>query len=144
MGDAVYMAAIAVGSMVFNIIYWLFSFLRFGTGGLTAQAFGESSSCAGNQNECCRILVRSLLTSAIIALLLLLLRNPLFSIGMWAINPDAEIMPIIKTYYDICICGTIPSLALYAMTGWFVGMQTDHQSESTADKDVCADVCNEM
>ena len=123
MGDAVYMAAIAVGSMVFNIIYWLFSFLRFGTGGLTAQAFGESSSCAGNQNECCRILVRSLLTSVIIALLLLLLRNPLFSIGMWAINPDAEIMPIIKTYYDICIWGTIPSLALYAMTGWFVGMQ---------------------
>ena len=41
MGDARYMAAIAVGAMLFNIMYWMFSFLRFGTGGLTAQAFGK-------------------------------------------------------------------------------------------------------
>ena len=41
MGDARYMAAIAVGAMLFNIMYWMFSFLRFGTGGLTAQAFGR-------------------------------------------------------------------------------------------------------
>ena len=42
MGDARYMAAIAVGSMAFNIIYWMFSFLRFGTGGMTAQEYGKA------------------------------------------------------------------------------------------------------
>lgn len=123
MGDAAYMAAIAVGSMVFNIIYWLFSFLRFGTGGMTAQAFGESSSSEGDKPECCRILVRSLCVSLVIALFLLAVKEPLFRLGMWTIEPDSDILPIIHSYYSICIWGTVPSLALYAMTGWFVGMQ---------------------
>ena len=40
-GDAAYIGAIAVGSMVFNILYWLFGFLRMGTSGLTSQALGR-------------------------------------------------------------------------------------------------------
>ena len=72
MGDALYMAAIAVGSMIFNIIYWLFAFLRFGTGGLTAQSYGESTATgARGSQECCHILLRALLTGFAMAALLI-------------------------------------------------------------------------
>ena len=109
MGDTRYMAAIAVGSMVFNVIYWLFSFLRFGTGGMTAQAYGRSDT-----TECQHVLLRALIVCLLLALLLTL---------MWVVSPGAALEPTIRTYYDICIWGTFPSLALYALTGWFVGMQ---------------------
>lgn len=117
MGEAGYMAAIAVGSMMFNIIYWLFSFLRFGTGGMTAQAYGK-----GDGSEA-HILLRSWLTSAIIALTIIALQIPLFHLAVWFIKPDDAITGIIRTYYNICIWGTLPSLSLYTFTGWFVGMQ---------------------
>lgn len=131
MGDARYMAAIAVGSMVFNIIYWLFAFLRFGTGGMTAQSYGEATTAQPSSTkcdtspyeECCHILLRAQLTCGIMALLLLALQQPLFRLAMWFIAPDASLQPIIHTYYNICIWGTLPSLSLYAFTGWFVGMQ---------------------
>ena len=118
MGDTRYMAAIAVGSMVFNIIYWLFSFLRFGTGGMTAQAYGKSDT-----TECQHVLLRALIVCLSLALLLTTLRRPLFDALMWVVAPGAALEPTIRTYYDICIWGTFPSLALYALTGWFVGMQ---------------------
>ena len=124
MGDALYMAAIAVGSMIFNIIYWLFAFLRFGTGGLTAQSYGESTATgARGSQECCHILLRALLTGFAMAALLLLLQQPLYRLAVWFIEPEARLLPAIHTYYNICIWGTLPSLALYAVTGWFVGMQ---------------------
>ena len=118
MGEARYMAAIAVGSMVFNIIYWLFSFLRFGTGGLTAQEYGK-----GDYRECCHILLRAHSTCLLLALALILMQTPLFYAIMWIIAPGDDLLPTIHTYYSICIWGTFPSLALYAFTGWFVGMQ---------------------
>ena len=118
MGDARYLAAIAVASMLFNIIYWLFSFLRFGTGGMTAQAFGQD-----DRRECGRLLLRSATTSLAIALLLIALQEPLKWLILWIIGPDADLIPHISRYYAICIWGTLPSLALYAFNGWFVGMQ---------------------
>lgn len=115
-----YMAAIAVGSMVFNIIYWLFSFLRFGTGGLTAQEFGKAHL---HFSGTAYILLRSQTISMVIAALILLFQAPLFYLIAWLIEPEPQLMDIIRTYYNICIWGTIPSLALYSFTGWFVGMQ---------------------
>lgn len=120
MGEARYMASIAVGSMVFNIIYWLFSFLRFGTGGLTAQEFGKAHL---NVRGTAYILLRSQSISLLMAALLLLFQQPLFHLAMWLIEPEAHLVDVIHTYYNICIWGTIPSLALYSFTGWFVGMQ---------------------
>lgn len=120
MGEARYMAAIAVGSMAFNIIYWTFSFLRFGTGGLTAQEFGKAHL---NVRGTAYILLRSQTISILLALAMLILQSPMFSLAMWLIEPEQNLVPIIRTYYDICIWGTLPSLALYSFTGWFVGMQ---------------------
>ena len=44
LGSRVYLGAIAVGGMIFNVLYWLMGFLRMGTSGLTAQAFGRKDS----------------------------------------------------------------------------------------------------
>jgi len=123
MGNACYMAAIAVGSMMFNVMYWLFSFLRFGTGGLTAQVYGRTD---GDRTEMCgvtEVLRRSMLMCIGIALMLMLLQVPLFRLAVWFIVPENDLVHIIRTYYNICIWGTLPSLSLYALAGWFVGMQ---------------------
>ena len=70
MGESRYMAAIAVGSMLFNITYWMFSFLRFGTGGMTAQLYGAGG-------EVGHTLVRSSATALTVAATILLLQVPL-------------------------------------------------------------------
>ena len=113
-----YVAAIAVGSMAFNILYWLLSFLRFGTGGMTAQAYG-----AGDRGLCARLLVRALTVSSAIALAFVALQVPLCKLIVYVIAPDPFLVGLVEKYFLICIWGTIPSLGLYALTGWFVGMQ---------------------
>lgn len=118
MGDKRYMAAIAVASMMFNIMYWLFSFLRFGTGGMTAQSYGKKDS-----KECAALLFRSQATCLLVALVMVVLQVPLFKMMMYIIEPEADLLEPIQLYFSICIWGTFPSLSLYAFTGWFVGMQ---------------------
>lgn len=120
MGEARYMAAIAVGSMVFNIIYWMFSFLRFGTGGMTAQAYGRRGEA---RKECRNLFLKSQATCFLMAMALIVLQKPLFDLAMWIIEPDTRLIGIVHRYFNICIWGTLPSLSLYAFTGWFVGMQ---------------------
>jgi len=54
-GNETYISAIAVGSMIFNVMYWLLGFLRMGTSGMTSQAYGRQDG-----QECMNILVRTL------------------------------------------------------------------------------------
>ena len=72
MGSAAYIGAVAVGSMIFNLVYWLFGFLRMGTSGLTAQAYGRQ-----DQEEAASILRRSLKVALFSALALIVLQVPL-------------------------------------------------------------------
>ena len=70
LGAASYLGGIAVGGMLFNMAYWLFGFLRMGTGGMTAQAYG-----AGRTAETLAILFRSLLVALTLGLSLILLQH---------------------------------------------------------------------
>lgn len=72
LGSAAYIGAIAVGGMLFNIIYWIFGFLRMGTSGMTSQAYGQR-----NLDEVTRLLLRSVGIGLLIALCLLLLQYPI-------------------------------------------------------------------
>ena len=74
-GDASYIAAIALGTMIFNLVYWNFGFLRMGTSGLTAQAYG-----ANDEDECLRILIRGLAIAIAVAVLLLALQVPIAAV----------------------------------------------------------------
>lgn len=118
LGAAAYIGAIAVGGMLFNLIYWLFGFLRMGTGGLTAQAHG-----ARDENEQRRILVRSLTVSAAIALLLILLQRPILSLAFLFITATPEVQRWATVYFHVLIWGAPAMLGLYSFVGWFLGQQ---------------------
>ena len=117
-GDARFIGAIAVGSMIFNVMYWLFGFLRMGTSGLTAQAYGRE-----NQAETALILRQSMKVALSIGMLIILLQWPLRMLALWLMQPSEEVAQIVTPYYNICVWGAPAVLGLYAMTGWYVGMQ---------------------
>ena len=118
MGSPVYIGAVAVGSMIFNLVYWLFGFLRMGSSGLTSQALGRR-----DLSEVVRILVRSTMIAFSIALLLILLQIPMKWASFALIGPTADVLPYAETYFFIVIWGAPAVLGLYSLSGWFIGMQ---------------------
>ena len=118
MGSPVYIGAVAVGSMIFNLVYWLFGFLRMGASGLTAQALGRR-----DLTEVTRLLVLSVDVALGIALLLIILQVPLKWLMFWLIGPTTDVVPYATTYFYIVIWGAPASLALFSLMGWYIGMQ---------------------
>ena len=119
LGSEVYIGAIAVGTMIFNVLYWLLGFLRMGNSGMTSQAFGRRDGQAVHT-----ILVRSLLMATGMGVLFIVLQRPLCDVALWVMHPSAEIAAAAHTYFAICIWSAPAVLALYALNGWFVGLQT--------------------
>ena len=118
LGAASYIGAIAIGGMLFNMIYWIFGFLRMGTGGLTAQAYGRH-----DLQEVSDVLLRSLTLSTALALGLILLQYPIRLIAFACIDASPEIEALATRYFHICIWGAPATLGLYGFIGWFIGMQ---------------------
>ena len=117
-GDASYIGAIAVGSMLFNVIYWLFGFLRMGTSGMTSQALGRRDFA-----EVMRLLVRSLSIGVGIGLVFFVLQRWIIGCGLWAMSPEADVVELARRYCYVCIWGAPAVLGLYGFTGWYIGMQ---------------------
>lgn len=118
LGTASYIGAIAVGGMLFNIIYWIFGFLRMGTGGMTSQAYG-----AKNWDESMLILLRSITVGTLIALILIASQYPIEYLAFTCIDTTPEIKRLSSAYFRICIWGAPAVLGLYSLSGWFIGMQ---------------------
>ncbi len=118
LGAPAYIGAIAVGGMLFNVIYWIFAFLRMGTSGMTSQALGKR-----NLTEVMQLLVRSLCIGLAIALGLIILQTPLRHAAFLLIHPTEEVRRLATIYFHICIWGAPAMLALYGLTGWYIGMQ---------------------
>ncbi len=118
LGSPSYIGAIAVGGLLFNIIYWLFGFLRLGTSGMTSQALGRR-----DLTDVMRILVRSLGIGAAVAIALIAFQFPIREGAFLLIRPTEEVKAFATTYFNICIWGAPAMLGLYSLTGWFIGMQ---------------------
>lgn len=118
MGGAGYMAAVAVGGVMFNMLYWLFGFLRAGTSGLTAQACG-----AKDDKLYALTLYRSLIIAVGIGLLMIILQWPLSRLLIEIVGPDQMVEPLARQYFDILIWGAPATLSTFALTGWYLGMQ---------------------
>ena len=118
LGSKVYIGAIALGTMIFNMIYWNFGFLRMGTSGFTAQAYG-----AGKEQECTHILSRALCIGLSAAVLLLLLQYPIRLLAFACVDGSPEVESVAAQYFHICIWAAPAILSLYAFKGWFIGMQ---------------------
>lgn len=134
LGDAAYIAAIAVGSMVFNTMYWMLGFLRMCTSGLTAQALG-----ARRLDEATLRLVQGLALGFFLGCLMVVFQWPLRELSLCLMGPSVEVASLARTYFDICIWGAPAVLSLYALSGWPVGMQNTRLPMMTA---ICQNVAN--
>ena len=118
LGAPAYIGAIAVGGMLFNMLYWLFGFLRMGTSGLTSQAYGRRDLGEVAQSFVCSVSV-----GLGLSVLLILLQYPVLLIAFHLIETTPEIESYARLYFHICIWGAPAVLGLYSFAGWFVGMQ---------------------
>ena len=118
LGATAYIGAIAVGGLLFNILYWNFGFLRMGTSGLTSQAYGRKDKDAE-----IRILVQAVSVGLFSALAMLILQYPIERLAFRLLDTSAEVEQYTVTYFRICIWGAPAVLAQYGFTGWFIGMQ---------------------
>ncbi|MEE4196842.1 MAG: MATE family efflux transporter [Bacteroidales bacterium] len=114
----VYIGAIALGSMIFNFIYWGFSFLRMGTSGFTAQSFGRR-----DLKESFQLLYRALFVGLAGAMALLILQKPIEWLSFFIISGSEEVEFFAREYFYIRIWAAPATIALYSITGWFIGMQ---------------------
>ena len=116
--NATYIGGIAIGTMLFDLLYWNFGFLRIGTSGMTAQAYGR-----GDGVECARLLTQSV-SIALIGAAVLWLIQWLFVTAVLAIVPcSAEVAAFARQYFFIRIWAAPATLSLMAFKGWFIGMQ---------------------
>ncbi len=116
--SASHIGAIAIGTQIFNLIYWNFGFLRMGTSGFTAQAYG-----AHNFDEAVRIFVRAIAIAIAVAFTLILLQWPISRLSLLIFKGGHEVIQLALTYFFVRIWAAPATLGLYAIKGWFIGMQ---------------------
>lgn len=117
-GNETYISAIAVGSMIFNVMYWLLGFLRMGTSGMTSQAYGRK-----DRQEWLDILIRTLMIGVGMGLLFIVAQCGIEWGMLRLMNTPAASWRFVATYFRIVIWGAPAMLGLYGLTGWFIGMQ---------------------
>ncbi len=119
LGSELYLAAIAVGSVMLNVVFWLFGFLRAGTTGLTATAFGSDDEYSIKQ-----VFSRALTLALVGGSILIIIQKPLMGGLLWIIDAEPGVTAYVERYFSICIWGAPAILGVMAISGWFVGMQS--------------------
>lgn len=118
LGSATYMGAIAVGAAMFSMLYMIFGFLRMGSSGLTAQAYGR-----GNRREYDSIFYLALGVGLVLATLMLVLKQPLGRLALQYLDPATDSRQLAWQYFSIGIWGAPAVLCTFALNGWLLGMQ---------------------
>lgn len=136
LSNAAAIGGIAIGTMLFDLLYWNFGFLRVGTSGLTAQAYGKSH---GMSDECRKLLVQSLGVAGTGALFVWLIQW-LFVAAVLALVPCSdEVAQVARQYFFVRIWAAPATLMLMAAKGWFIGMQ---DTKSAMAVDITVNVVN--
>ena len=110
--------ALAVGTTIFNFMYWNCVFIRMGNSGLTAQAYG-----ARDFKECINILSRSIFLSLIMALLLVLFQTTIGEMSFSIMDGSQAIHDLGREYFYARVWAAPATITLFAIHGWFIGMQ---------------------
>jgi len=113
-----FVGAVALGSTVFNFVYWGFSFLRMSTSGMAAQMYG-----AGDEKGSREVLHRAVITGLLAGLVILLLQVPIEKISFYLLEGSEKTEHFAIRYFYIRIWAAPATLMLYAFNGWFLGMQ---------------------
>ena len=117
-GDDVNIAALSIGTTIFSFIYWNCAFLRMGTSGITAQAFG-----ARRKDECTNMLLRSIWLAFLIAFLLVVFQKPVGNFFLHVMQGSHRVQALAAEYLFVRIWAAPAAIMLFALQGWFIGMQ---------------------
>ena len=115
---AIFIGGISIGSLLFDMLYWNFSFLRIGTGGMTAQAYGRDDMSAAAAT-----LIRSVFVSMLIAISCILIQWAFVDFVFLFVKCSPDVRALAETYFHIRIWAAPATLTLMALKGWFIGMQ---------------------
>ena len=118
LGQAAPIGAVGIGAVILSTLYWAFGFLRMSTSGLAAQAHG-----AGDAPERAATLLRALAVAGAMGLGLVALQLPAFALAFRIAPASAEVEGLARQYLAIRIWGAPATLAIYALTGWLVGVE---------------------
>ncbi len=116
--SAIHIAAIGLGGMIFNFVYWNFGFLRMGTTGMTAQAYG-----AGDDQQQSTILFQAMTVALLLSIGVLACAVPLIHAAEYLLRIDGTQADIVREYFYIRIWDAPASMLLYGLMGWLFGMQ---------------------
>ncbi|MEQ8290118.1 MAG: MATE family efflux transporter [Gammaproteobacteria bacterium] len=116
--SAVYLGGVAVGSVVFDFLYWGMGFLRMGTTGIIAQAHGKNDAV-----EMRAVLARSALIGLSLALLILVFQTPIINTGLTLLEGSTDVKYHAETYCQWLIWGAPAMIVLFSVNGWLLGMQ---------------------
>lgn len=119
LGSADYIAAISVGSMMVVLSFGVLNFLRMGTTGMTAVAYGEK-----NAQRIREVFSGSLVIALFLGCLLIAFQKPLSGILLYIVGPDAAVRELALSYFRICIASMPALLGTMVVSGWFIGMQS--------------------
>jgi MATE family multidrug resistance protein len=111
-----HLGGVALATVIFNVVYWTFGFLRMGTTGLTAQAQGR-----GDLPGLYLLLFRNGLIALILGLTIWLLQVPIRTVGFSLLNAEAEVRLAGEAFYNARIWGTPAVLLNFVLLGWFLG-----------------------
>lgn len=117
LGDAALLGGIALGGIIFDLVFTTFNFLRSGTTGLTAQAVGGR-----NEEEIKATLLRALVIAFVGGLAVMALNVPLLKVGLWFLGGSDDVQAATERYFDIRLFSAPFLLANYAILGWFIGL----------------------
>ncbi len=118
LGETYHVGAVAIGAMIFGVVFWGFGFLRMGTTGITAQIYGQRDT-----NELRLALIRGVLTALLISVVLLVLHNYIADTAFYLIEATDQVATNARVYFDIRIMSSPATLINYVLLGWFLGMQ---------------------
>ena len=114
--DAALLGGVAIASVLFDCMFWLFGFLRMSTVAFTAQSLG-----AGQTHELSAILVRGFIVAGLIGVALIILQIPLATLLLGAMGGSEGVTRAAKTYFTIRIWSAPLALANYVVLGWLIG-----------------------
>lgn len=123
LGSDVLIAAIALGGTLFSALYWLFAFLRMGTSGMVAQAYGRSDSHEINFS-----FYRPLLISVTLGVIIISLSSPIGDMLVRFLADGDKAAPLARSYYNILVFGAPATLGLYVVNGFLIGTQNSRSS----------------
>ena len=118
LGDAASLGAVGIGAVILATLYWAFGFLRMSTSGLAAQAQG-----AGDLGERSAVLLRALIVAVGSGLVLVMAQALLFAAAFGIAPASATVESLARGYLAIRVWGAPATIALYALTGWLVGLE---------------------